>query len=340
MNDEDVRRLFRSVESRATPPSEVRDRVRDAVHDAWTDLPSARRAGRSVAVYGVAAGVFAAAVATWLVWMPERAGPSAVAGELAYATGGHVVVANGELDAPLLALGATVETNGSGRALIRLKDGALLRLDAGTRLTLQAATEMGLAKGRLFAHSTDSGIGVATASGVRVEPAGTQFEVAVDEDRVEVVVREGAVDLHVAGRTIRSEAREGMGEALTLEGPIVMSRKPMSTTEARWDWIHGSMPAFELDGATVFDFLTWAAAETGLGLDFADRQVSRHAKGVRLHGPPIPPERIDRAEIGATLETVPSLQIRQSEGHRLVVDWSSAASAGRSDFSTADELNR
>lgn len=331
MKDDDVRRLFESMESLPAPPSEVRDRVRDAVHDAWTDLPSARLGGRSVAVYGVVAGVVAAAVAAWLVWMPGPAEPSAVAGELAYATGGHVVAGNAELDTPLLAVGATVETTGSGRVLIRLKDGALLRLDAGTRLTLHAPTEIGLAEGRLFADSTGTGVGVATASGVRVEPVGTQFEVAVDEARVEVTVREGTVDLRVAGRTIRSEARGGMGEALSLEGPNVVSRERVSTTEARWDWIHASMPAFELEGATVFEFLTWAAAEAGLGLEFADERVSRHAKGVRLHGPQVPPERIDREEIGATLETVPSLQILQSKGHRLVVDWSTAASAERPD---------
>ena len=331
MSDEDLRRLFESVSGRGTPPADVHERVRAAVREAWEDLPRARRSVAATAAYAVVASAVVVAVAGWLLWMPRPVEPPAVVGEVAYATGGHGVMGNHGLDAPLVAGGATVETTRAGRALLRLNDGALLRLDAATRLTVHSGTDVGLAHGRLFVDSAGSDVRVATRDGIRIENAGTQFEVAVEDERVVVAVREGRVALRVGERSIRSEAQGGMGEAVVLEGANVVSRERTPATGARWDWIHGSMPAFELDGATVFEYLTWATAEAGVTLEFASEGVARLAKAVRLHGPPVPPERIGVEEIRATLQTAPSLQISRSEDYRLVVDWSSSASAGEPD---------
>ena len=320
MNDDDARRLFESVGARDEPPSEVRERVRDEVQEAWQDLPAQRRRGTGVAGYGVAVGIVVAALSAWLAWMPQPAAPTAIAGHLEYATGGHAVAANGDLDVPRLAHGVEVRTAGTGRVLIRLQDGALLRLDAATRLTLHSTAELLLEHGRLFADSMGSEVVVTTPNGVRVENVGTQFEVAVDGGRVDVAVRQGRINAHVDGQSVRSHAIEGVGETVAFEGSNVVSRKSLPATASRWGWIHASMPAFVLDGATVFEFLTWAAAECGMTLEFASDRVSRQAKTVRLHGPSVPAARISREEIEATLQTVPSLRILPSKEHRLVVD--------------------
>ena len=326
MNDEDVRSLVGSVGPRDTPPAEVRERVRQAVHDAWDDLAPVRRGRAATTVFVLAACVVVAAVSASLAWLPGSAVPAVGVGEVAYATGGHVV-ANSELAAPLLATGATVETPPEGRALVRLKDGALIRLDGGTRLTLHTALEVGLSHGRLFANSAGSSIGVVTPGLVRVQSVGTQFEVGVEDERVVVAVREGRLEVRAGGRSIRSEAHGGVGEALVLEGGDVVSTERVSATGPRWDWIHASVPAFELNGATVFEFLAWATAETGFALDYATDQVARHAKAVRLHGPPVRADRIDREGIQATLATVPSLRVAPSKSHVLVVDWRSSATS-------------
>ena len=327
MNDEDAQRLIGSVGAHDTPPTEARERVWNAVHGAWENLAPARQ-GRATTVFALAACVVVAAVSASLVWLPEAVEPAAVAGEVAYATGGHVV-ANSELAAPLLATGATVETTPEGRMLVRLENGALIRLDGSTRLTLRGTAEVGLSQGRLFADSAGSSIGVIARSGVRVQSVGTQFEVGVEDDRVVVAVREGRVDVSAGGRSIRPEAVDGIGEAIVLEGGDVVSTERVSATSARWDWIHASVPAFELDGATVFEFLTWATSEVGFTLEFASEQVTRHAKAVRLHGPRVRADRIDRERIRSTLLTVPSLRIAQSESRGLVVDWRSSTTSAR-----------
>lgn len=335
MNEEDVRLLVASVGPRDTPPAEVRERVRDAVHDAWEDQAPLRRGRAATTVFVLAACVVVAAVSASLVWLPGSVAPAAVVGEVSYSTGGHVV-ANSELADPLLATGATVETPPQGRALVRLTDGALIRLDGSTRLTLHAAVEVGLSHGRMFVDSAGSNIGVATPSQVWVQSVGTQFEVGVEDERVVVAVREGRLEVRAGGRSIRSEAREGIGEALVFESGDVVLTEPVSATGARWDWIHASVPPFELTGATVFEFLEWATAETGLVLEFASEQVARHAKAVRLHGPPVRADRIDREAIQATLATVPSLRVVQSKGHALVVDWRSSVTSAATPLSNRD----
>ena len=326
MNDEDVQRLVGSVGPRDTPPAEVRERVRHAVRNAWEDLAPVRRGGAATNVFVLAACIAVAAVCASLVWLPGSAAPAVVVGEVAYATGGHVV-ANSQLAAPLLATGATVETPQQGRVLVRLTDGALIRLDGGTKLTLHAAAVVGLSHGRLFVDSAGSGIAVVTPSRVRVQSVGTQFEVGVEDERVVVAVRQGRLEVHAGGRSIRSEALDGIGEALVLAGGDVVLTERVSATGARWDWIHASVPAFELNGATVFEFLAWATAETGFALEFANERVARHAKAVRLHGPPVRADRIDREGIQATLATVPSLRVVQSKSHALVIDWQSSVTS-------------
>ena len=323
MDDEDVQRLIGSVGPRDTPPAEVRERVRRAVHVAWKDLALVRRGRAATTVFVLAACVVVAAVSASLVWLPGSAAPAAVVGEVAYSTGDHVV-ANSGLAAPLLATGATVETPPAGRALVRLTDGALIRLDGGTRLTLHASLEVGLSHGRVFVDSAGSSIGVATPSQVWVQSVGTQFEVGVEDERVVVAVREGRLVVRAGGRSIRSESQDGVGEALVLKGGDVVSTERVSATGARWNWIHASVPAFELNGATVFEFLEWATAETGFGLEFASDHVTRHAKAVSLHGPAVRADRIDRERIQATLATVPSLRVAPSKSHVLVIDWRSS----------------
>ena len=318
MSGREITRLLETVAPREDPDGDARERIRDAARRVWEDLPaSSGRPSRGpwygAAVVAVAAGLAAFA---WLVHSPTA---PAVAGEIAYATGGHAVADNDTHDAPLLAIGSSVETTEAGRVLIRLARGGLVRLDVASELTLRGERRLALARGRMFVDTTGEAVAVETGGGVYVVNVGTQFEVAVDAERVEVAVREGRVDVLVGGRAIPAAADEGVGETVMVDGSRLVSRNRVPGSDTRWDWIHAAMPAFELDGATVAEFLAWSAREAGLSLEFEDPQVRRRAETVVLRGPAIPAADADRDGIVAILETAPSFRIVPSAEHRLVI---------------------
>ena len=318
MNGQEIKRLLETVDLREEPDGEVRQRTRDAARRVWAQLPASPARPSRAPWYGatvVAVGVGLAALA----WVVRSPGPPAVAGEVAYATGGHAVADNDTLDAPLLSVGSSVETSETGRVLIRLRRGGLVRLDNASEVTLRASRRLALARGRLFVDSTGAGVDVESPGGVHVVPVGTQFEVAVDQERVEVAVRDGRVDVHVGDSVVPAAADKGLGEAVVVVGTRLVSRRLVAGSDSRWDWIHGAMPAFELDGATVLEFLDWAAREAGLALEFVSPRARRRAETVVLSGPAFPAARAGRDGILAILETAPSFQIAPSAEHRLVV---------------------
>ena len=319
MSDDEIRRLLEVSRPREEPPTDVRDRVYAAAHRTWRELPSAMVRRTQTVWYALASGIAAAAIIALYVPTLEPNG-SRVAGEIVHAEGGHVVEDNSARAMPHLAEGASVLTSRGGRVLVRLDARTFVRLDGGTRLTLHGNRRLVLHEGRLFTDSTGPGIVVETPAGVRVNDVGTQFDLAVDGDRVTVGVREGRVNVAAGGIVVPAAAREGVGEVVTFEDSELASRQPVPTTHARWDWIHSSMPAFDLEAASVHDFLVWATREAGLELAFADEAVRRRATAVRLHGPPIPAGRIQRSLIRDILATAPSFRIASSPNYRLVVD--------------------
>ena len=330
MSDDDIRRLLEVSGPREEPPTDVRDRVYAAMHRAWRELPSATTRRTRTVWYAVAAGVAAAATVAWYVQTLEPNG-SRVLGEIVHVVGEHAVEDNGARATPHLAEGASVLTSPDGRVLVRLDARTFVRLDGRTRLTLHGNRRLVLREGRVFTDSTGSGVVLETPAGVRVSDVGTQFDVAVDGDRVTVGVREGRVNLATGGAVVSAAARDGVGEVVTLEGRELASRKPVPTTHPRWNWIHDSMPAFDLEAASVHDFLVWATREAGLELAFANEAVRRHAMAVRLHGPPMPAGRMDRSLIRDILATAPSLRVASSPNYRLVVELA-PPSAGEGDI--------
>ena len=162
--------------------------------------------------------------------------------------GEHAVEDNGVRATPQLAEGASVLTSADGQVLVRLDARTFVRLDGRSRLTLHGDRRLVLHEGRVFTDSTGPGVVVETPAGVRVSDVGTQFDLAVDGDRVTVGVREGRVNVAAGGVAVSAAAREGVGEVVTFEGRELASRKPVPTTHARWDWIHNSVPRFRSGG--------------------------------------------------------------------------------------------
>ncbi|MCG8461705.1 MAG: FecR family protein [Holophagales bacterium] len=170
----------------------------------------------------------------------------------------------------------------AGSAAFRLAGGVSLRLGAGTRLRFADAGTLELGSGAVYVDSPlDAGasLEIRTPFG-SARNVGTQFELSLEADGLRVRVREGRLEL----RGAESSATVAAGEELRLSdrGPGQPTAIPIHG-EAWQRWQRLAAP-FELEGATLGQFLRWLGRETGRQIRFADAALAVEAESIRLHG--------------------------------------------------------
>lgn len=292
-NDEaTVAALLRAAGPRPLPSAAAMAAARAAVEVEWRRATaaraSARPARRHTSWAAVAASVTVAAVAAWILRSNVESPAEAVA-SLARIEG-DVQMDSGEGKwTPLTAgdailEGARLRTAAGGRAALVLTNGVELRLDGATLVAFEDAGHAGLDDGAVY---VDSGAtpGPAARDLVldtpvgRVRHLGTQYFARTNGASLQVGVREGRVALEgPAGTAIAAP-----GEQLTVaEGEL--SRAPLASTAADWQWIAEVTPPFSLEGRTVEEFLIWAARETGRTIVYATPEAGRQARSVTLSG--------------------------------------------------------
>ena len=230
----------------AVPPLVTR-RVRRNVEAAWRDARRRRRRP-----YYAAAAAVLAAVAIGLVTLPGRvAAPASPFGTVARVEGRPAVDGGASLTAgAALRLGDRVVTGGADGLAVETLDGASIRIDGGTSLVAETPRRLRLSRGAVYVDSGTSApvsgdaFEIITPYG-RVTDVGTQFQVRIVDEHAAVLVREGLVD---------------------------------------WDWAEALATPFVIEGATLYDFLEWAARETGRELRFASSAARRRAQQIRLSG--------------------------------------------------------
>jgi hypothetical protein len=297
------RRLYGGRAAPAAPaPARARsgDRLEPAAGDTALARSSSARPRRWLPLAAAAALAVALGAAWWLRRPAPPAAPptvatiEVVAGEVRLWTAdgkGPLAVSTGALGRPL-PTGSEVETAGGGggepgRLALRTAGGASLRLDAGTRLRLASAGRVELDRGAVYIDSgADPGgrgrIAVATAAGVFHE-LGTQFEVRTAGGAGAATllrVREGRVALERGGEAVVTAA----GEELTVHGDGRLDRARVAAAGPGWEWVLATAPRLDIEGVTVREFLDWVARETGLRIEFADREAAALADSVVLHG--------------------------------------------------------
>jgi hypothetical protein len=158
--------------------------------------------------------------------------------------------------------------------------GASARLDSGTRIRLGSATLIELARGAVYVD-TRGGEEVAVRSPAGLfQPAGTQFEVRVEDDATRLKVREGRVHFERGPETVRAAA----GEELVVGEDGGLVRRPIPPFGPEWEWVLAAAPMPEIEGMKVRPFLDWIAREAGWRVEFADGDASALADSVDLHG--------------------------------------------------------
>lgn len=291
VREDDLERLFSHTEPRVRPAAADELRVRETLHAEWQTVVG-RRIWVARASWGMAAAVALLLAVTVLVQVqpsllygepPTVASLARVDGDIAVMRDG-VVLPDSTLTPGLPILGGQVIDTRGGRAAIDLAQGGSLRLDADTRIALVSSREIELLRGALYFDSQLAGeaaepLTVRTRVG-SVRDVGTQFIARLEPDLIELSVREGAVAVTRGSEQIEAH----VGEQLTVPDAGAPSRTSVAPFGAEWGWAEQLAPAYDLDGQTVFDFLSWLQRETGRRVVFVSPEAESRARRAVLRG--------------------------------------------------------
>lgn len=267
---DDVGRLIAQAGRRPAPSAEMQESVRAAVEQAWNESVSQRNLRRRSLWLSAAAAVIAVTVG--LLWFgrsrepiarPDVATFVAARGEVSFGGGrGHaLVVAGSQLPA-----GTSVRTGASGFVLVTVGS-AGVRIGPDTTLHLDAPGHLILAGGRLYAETDEPAapgpsLTVDTPLG-RVSHLGTQFQIVLDSEGMDVSVRSGSVKVTEDKRGAQV-LTGGEGVEVLRNGAI--RRVSVPTYGPSWAWVDALEPDFPIGGRSLAEFLAWYTRETGLRL--------------------------------------------------------------------------
>jgi hypothetical protein len=252
------------------------------VHKAWrrTNRFSPRRIAMPVAL---AASVL---LAIFLVVKPDSTpvpgSADSVIGSVARVVGG-----DGSLLPEVgsrLQRGQRIATGPGEGVSVRVVGSESVRLAENTTVIFDDRHELTLLAGQIYADTgdlvyRDRNLVVTTPAGT-VTDIGTRFVVAIDDALLEVAVREGRVDVR---RGSEEHVAVG-GERMTIAADGDVDIDNVDAHGDYWAWAAGLAPAYDIDGKSLFDFLRWAARETGHELVFADDELRLAAMRTDLHG--------------------------------------------------------
>ena len=310
--DDALSRLLEIAGPRPEPPEKLRREVERAAHAAWREKVHAHSRTRRRRLWQLAAAAVVVAGVGITLWVGVGLGPSsspatptlarveAVQGSVtARIPGSRTALPRSVGDAVLLTQGAALpagsvidtgdgerEPAALGRAALRLRDGTSVRLDRESRLRLASARELVLERGAVYLDTggevtpePEEALTVRTSFGV-ARDIGTRFEVRLSQEALRVRVREGRVEVETAGA--RHPAAAGI--ALTVDPQGRVERAVIPAHGADWGWVLETSPPFELEGASLTDYLAWLERETGWRVRYADPGLEGEADEITLHG--------------------------------------------------------
>jgi hypothetical protein len=96
-----------------------------------------------------------------------------------------------------------------------------------------------------------------------------------------VGVRQGLVEVVQAGQEILTVNK---GSFLELGASGEREKKPLQSGDPRWKWIEAVSPEFDIQDASLEEYLSWYANERGLDLVWSDNKSEHNARSAILTG--------------------------------------------------------
>lgn len=282
-----VGRLIKLAGAREAIEEERFDRVRMNVHRHWQEVVSGSQVKSRPRRLKTIAMVASLAVIVGIIFMlsevmilPEvrpLANIQRVLGEVNIA--GEPAINRG-----VIPVGSPITTGTQGRLALRLAGGQLLRIDSASQVRLHSPGEISLDRGAIYIDTTFASlhepIRVTTSLGT-ARDIGTRFQVRLTGMAMIVGVRDGLVELSQASQAV-VPVDKGSSVELDAKGRVVT--KPLDTNDPKWDWIDKVAPPFDIQGATLEQYLNWYAHERSLELIWADETSEKNAGKTVLTG--------------------------------------------------------
>lgn len=302
-DEEAMARLLKAAGPRAEIPDEVESRVYakvfkewqtstaepdgarvyNIVHQSWKRDAALKAVKRWVVPVALAAS---AALVAILVSQPEPVPPVAVGtvAKVVSPASGDSALALGDR----IYEGMTIETGaGEGMSFLLARNESL-RLAENSRLRIDGSDQFTLLGGRVYADTgefvyRDGGLRIDTALGA-VTDIGTQFAVSIENEVLDVAVREGRVDIRGDAHAHSKHHVAMSGERVKLGPQGEVAVDSLALTDDYWNWTTQLAPAFDIEGKSLMDFLKWAARESGRILFFEDAELRMAVMRTDLHG--------------------------------------------------------
>ena len=286
--DEAIEALLRKAPPRPAPSDEVMADVRDAVRAEWRATSGRRRTRRRLVSLAVAATVILAVGITVNFLRVPSALPVLVATIERSSGSIHLVgeqsVLHETRDLAELTTGQTLLTGPNSAAAIAWNNGGSLRIDENTRVEFLSPGEIALRSGRVYFDSQPSTLragitqssvasfAIRTDQGV-VRHVGTQYMTGINGGALTISVREGQVHIE----NDYQQATAAAGQQMTVVGKNLPTHTNISRHGDMWRWAEKIAPAIGVDKPSAYEFISWAARESGLEVHFASDAVERTA---------------------------------------------------------------
>jgi len=268
-----LRQLFARAEPRPQPPASDTEQIRQAVLEEWETV-TGRRIWRKRAAFGAAAAAALVAAFVYVGGGPVPTGPAPLVAHVEQVQGVVTTATGARLGAGSGVVAGTRLDSGEGQVGFRLASGGSLRIAPHSRVVLVGSDEAQLLAGALYFDSEDqrsAEFAIVTDLG-RVRDVGTQFLVRLDDERLDVGVRAGLVNVT---RGTRSDTASAGERLVATQATNDLRRDSISTVGGDWEWAERLAPPFDTNGRTLGEFLEWFSAQTGRTVVFADAALER-----------------------------------------------------------------
>ena len=158
----------------------------------------------------------------------------------------------------------------TSRIALRMSGGQSLRIDTASQVIVHSPNHISLESGAIYMDTafseTEEPILVSTPLG-SAQDIGTQFQVRVTPMLLVVGVRQGLVEITQPGQQTHSVNK---GYYVELSDAGESSQHPLQPGDPDWAWIETVAPEFNIQGASLEQYLQWYVSERGVDLVWAD----------------------------------------------------------------------
>ncbi len=309
MNEQDIEKLLKAAGPLVKSDENMMNDIRSEVENTWLEVVAKRKARR----YWVYSGSMAASIValTMLVLslqisiFDDKASINgAQIAQVVMFDGSGTINDSGLHHGRTLVSGDHIQTE-SGHLTIQLYDQTLVVLSANTDLTLSNHNTLQLTAGKIYLDSPDinTSVTVITPWG-NVRDIGTQYEVAVSANELQLAMRSGKVVMELDDKTLYASVFEGLGDVVSVDTNNDIQKSTMSPSDPYWSWTHKALSDFDVNNQSVFEVLEWVHRVTGKNIVFATDDVQRLAHETTLAGGKLSPAHVENSLpmlLGSTL---------------------------------------